>query len=79
MYGVRGHVHRENFQMIRFNFCVLMYYFDSDSDYLFNINMYKSHNINKGNKVTILDKFYTCICSGDWTKVIQPLARDHHS
>ena len=40
--------------------------------------MYKSHNINKGNTVTIQDKFYTCICPGDRTKVIQPLARDHH-
>ena len=27
------------------------------------INMYKSHNINKGNTVTIQDKF--CICAGD--------------
>ena len=41
--------------------------------------MYKSHNKNKGNTVTILDKFYTCICLGDRAKVIQPLARDHHS
>ena len=24
---------------------------DSDSDYLFNINMYKSHNINKSNRL----------------------------
>ena len=39
----------------------------------------KSYNINEGNTVTIQDKFYTCICHGDRTKVIQPLARDHHS
>ena len=39
--------------------------------------MYKSHNINKGNTVTIQDKFYTCICHGDRTKVIQPLAHTY--
>ena len=49
-----------------------------DSDYLSNINMYKSHNISKGNTVTIQDKFYICICPGGWIQVIQPLASDHH-
>ena len=43
--------------------------------------MYKSHNIKKSNTDTKRDKFYTCIhvCPGDWTMVIPPLARDHHS
>ena len=52
---------------------------DSDLDYLFNINMYKSHNINKCNTVTIQDKFCTCIGTGDRTKVIQLLAGDQYS
>ena len=50
------------FPQTSLGFHILSYpYLDSDSDYLFNINMYKSHNINKGNTVTIQDKFYTII------------------
>ena len=57
--------------------CFIVYMNDMElqdgtlTDYLFNINMYNI--IHEGNTVTIQDIFYTCICPGDRTRVIDDI------